>query len=115
MKTKTCYETHHNCNGSSCNHEKAAHTPGPWSFEAGSEYTVRGSNKQIVFLIGDNRRAIPMGPDALLICAAPDYDYAAKRLLAAFEALPESTRNELPNEFVNSMGLLHDAAAKTGN
>lgn len=31
-----------------------------------------GANGQTVFLIGDNRRLIPMGPDTLLIAAAPE-------------------------------------------
>ncbi len=32
MKTKTCYETHTDCNGPTCNQDtpRAGHTPGPW-------------------------------------------------------------------------------------
>jgi hypothetical protein len=50
----------------------AAHSVGPWAMEAGREYVIRAGNGQIVFLIGDDRRAIPMGPDGMLICAAPE-------------------------------------------
>ena len=48
------------------------HTPGPWKLSLGSEYVIDGGNGQNVFLIGNDRRAIPSPDDARLILAAPD-------------------------------------------
>lgn len=50
----------------------AKHTPGPWKLSLGSEYVINGGNGQNVFLIGNDRRAIPSTDDARLILAAPD-------------------------------------------
>ena len=48
------------------------HTPGPWKLSLGSEYIIDGANGQNVFLIGNDRRAIPSIEDRRLILAAPD-------------------------------------------
>ena len=61
------------------------HTPGPWKLSLGSEYVIDGGNGQNVFLIGNDRRAIPSADDARLILAAPDLLDALQAALARVE------------------------------
>lgn len=72
------------------------HTPGPWTGHIipGPEFVITGGNGQTVFLIGDNRRLLPMQTDARLIAAAPDLLAALKSLVDQSEkAVAECLRH----------------------
>lgn len=97
----------------------AGHTPGPWTIEAGEEYAVRGANKQIVFLIGDNRRAIPMGQDGRLIAAAPELlgalqqlEWAHSHLLADRGCVESILSEERLEDVIRSGEIARAAIAK---
>ena len=48
------------------------HTPGPWHVDTSNgEYAMATNMGEHVFLIGDERRLIPMPEDARLIASAP--------------------------------------------
>jgi hypothetical protein len=64
------------------------HTPGPWHVDTSNgEYAMVTNMGEHVFLIGDERRLIPMPEDARLIASAPALLEALKLSIATIERL----------------------------
>jgi len=74
MKTRTCYETHKNCNGSTCNHATSRHTPGPWTIN-GTAIEGGDHPTSIIGWVNDDPDTCDRAEqtnNARLIAAAPD-------------------------------------------
>lgn len=71
----------------------AQHTPGPWTADFGPRYAIVSADVGVT--IGSiGNEAVAWQANARLIAAAPDYDKASRKLIAAFDELQATTTAE---------------------
>ena len=121
MKTKKCYETHLNCNGDTCDHERViAATQGPWKYQDSKDK----NEENMWIVLAKGKESSLLGGEQIICSVHPTVSSESEanaRLIAAAPLLLHTAKHALdcllaagiePGDGNDIIGKLKSAIAK---